>query len=434
MTILERSKGVQSRPDHRPERQDRQGLAGPEPQQPQRVLAGLRERPDLLRLRERDRLRDAREGRQHRVDLPRGRRRQGRRWRSGRPALLRHVRRQRLLAGRGRASRSGARAPAAPTSASARATSTPRPRWPTDASTSATPTGTCTPSRRKRASSPGAAGRAPTSTPPPPSPRSAAASRPSTSGATTARSTRSTPGRAHPLDASATAARSPARATVIGDVVYYSNWGKRDTTGLWAKSGNRVFHSDRGAFNPVVSDGQAHLPDAASPRSARSCPRRRARGARDRKRRPRRQRRDEEGGRQEEEGRRQKKKAAAKKKAAQAEARRLPICGQGAGSAARRARPIRPDPAKRHARRDWRARALRGELARDREAAGSLAPLPSRSWTLRAAWARPRTAARPGPRGSCTPRSGRSRRAAPRRRRPRGRRRDRRARPRRRRR
>jgi len=44
-------------------------------------------------------------------------------------------------------------------------------------------------------------------------------------------------------------------ATVVGDVVYYSNWGKRDTTALGARTGRRIWHSDRGAFNPVVSDG-----------------------------------------------------------------------------------------------------------------------------------------------------------------------------------
>ena len=45
-------------------------------------------------------------------------------------------------------------------------------------------------------------------------------------------------------------------ATVVGDIVYYSNWGKRDSTGLWAKSGGVAWRSGRGAFNPVVSDGQ----------------------------------------------------------------------------------------------------------------------------------------------------------------------------------
>ena len=45
-------------------------------------------------------------------------------------------------------------------------------------------------------------------------------------------------------------------ATVVGDIVYYSNWGHRDTTGLWARSGDVAWHSPRGAFNPIVSDGQ----------------------------------------------------------------------------------------------------------------------------------------------------------------------------------
>jgi outer membrane protein assembly factor BamB len=44
-------------------------------------------------------------------------------------------------------------------------------------------------------------------------------------------------------------------ATVVGDIVYYSNWGKRDTTALGARRGRRLWHSNRGAFNPVVSDG-----------------------------------------------------------------------------------------------------------------------------------------------------------------------------------
>ena len=45
-------------------------------------------------------------------------------------------------------------------------------------------------------------------------------------------------------------------ATVVGDIVYYSNWGKRDTTGLGARTGRKVFHMGRGAFNPVISDGR----------------------------------------------------------------------------------------------------------------------------------------------------------------------------------
>jgi outer membrane protein assembly factor BamB len=44
--------------------------------------------------------------------------------------------------------------------------------------------------------------------------------------------------------------------TVVGNLVYYSNWGKRNTTALGAKTGKRFWVSDRGAFNPVISDGQ----------------------------------------------------------------------------------------------------------------------------------------------------------------------------------
>jgi outer membrane protein assembly factor BamB len=46
-------------------------------------------------------------------------------------------------------------------------------------------------------------------------------------------------------------------ASLIGDIVYYSNWGERDTKGLWAKSGELAWYNEAGAFNPVVSDGQA---------------------------------------------------------------------------------------------------------------------------------------------------------------------------------
>jgi outer membrane protein assembly factor BamB len=45
-------------------------------------------------------------------------------------------------------------------------------------------------------------------------------------------------------------------ATVIGNIVYYSNWGKRNTVGLGARTGKRVWSNGRGAFNPVVSDGR----------------------------------------------------------------------------------------------------------------------------------------------------------------------------------
>ena len=45
-------------------------------------------------------------------------------------------------------------------------------------------------------------------------------------------------------------------ATVIGDIVYFSNLGKKDTTGLGARTGRTVFHMGRGSFNPVISDGR----------------------------------------------------------------------------------------------------------------------------------------------------------------------------------
>jgi len=45
-------------------------------------------------------------------------------------------------------------------------------------------------------------------------------------------------------------------ATVVGDIVYFSNIGKKDTTGLGARTGREVFHMGRGAFNPVISDGR----------------------------------------------------------------------------------------------------------------------------------------------------------------------------------
>ncbi len=45
-------------------------------------------------------------------------------------------------------------------------------------------------------------------------------------------------------------------ATVVGDIVYFSNYGKKDTTGLGVRTGKEVFHMGRGAFNPVISDGR----------------------------------------------------------------------------------------------------------------------------------------------------------------------------------
>jgi outer membrane protein assembly factor BamB len=45
-------------------------------------------------------------------------------------------------------------------------------------------------------------------------------------------------------------------ATVVGDIVYFSNIGHKDTTGLGARTGRKVFHMGRGSFNPVISDGR----------------------------------------------------------------------------------------------------------------------------------------------------------------------------------
>jgi outer membrane protein assembly factor BamB len=45
-------------------------------------------------------------------------------------------------------------------------------------------------------------------------------------------------------------------ATMIGDIVYYADLGKRDTVGLDARTGRQVFRFEHGGYNPVVSDGQ----------------------------------------------------------------------------------------------------------------------------------------------------------------------------------
>jgi outer membrane protein assembly factor BamB len=45
-------------------------------------------------------------------------------------------------------------------------------------------------------------------------------------------------------------------ATVIGDIVYFSNWGKRTTTGLGARTGRVVWRSRFGSFNAMISDGK----------------------------------------------------------------------------------------------------------------------------------------------------------------------------------
>jgi outer membrane protein assembly factor BamB len=46
-------------------------------------------------------------------------------------------------------------------------------------------------------------------------------------------------------------------ATIVGDVVYYSDLGTRTTTGLSARTGRVVFSFHDGAFNPVIADEHA---------------------------------------------------------------------------------------------------------------------------------------------------------------------------------
>jgi outer membrane protein assembly factor BamB len=45
-------------------------------------------------------------------------------------------------------------------------------------------------------------------------------------------------------------------ATVIGDIVYFSNLSQKSTFGLGARTGRKVFFMRRGAFNPAISDGR----------------------------------------------------------------------------------------------------------------------------------------------------------------------------------
>jgi outer membrane protein assembly factor BamB len=45
-------------------------------------------------------------------------------------------------------------------------------------------------------------------------------------------------------------------ATVVGDIVYFANLSKKETIGLGARTGRKVFRFPRGSFNPVISDGR----------------------------------------------------------------------------------------------------------------------------------------------------------------------------------
>lgn len=44
--------------------------------------------------------------------------------------------------------------------------------------------------------------------------------------------------------------------TVVGDIVYFSSLGRRDTIGLNVHNGRRAWFWPHGAFNPVISDGK----------------------------------------------------------------------------------------------------------------------------------------------------------------------------------
>ncbi len=45
-------------------------------------------------------------------------------------------------------------------------------------------------------------------------------------------------------------------ATLLGDIVYFSDLGHRRTIGLGARTGRKVFSFPRGGYNPVVTDGR----------------------------------------------------------------------------------------------------------------------------------------------------------------------------------
>ena len=89
-------------------------------------------------------------------------------------------------------------------------------------------------------------------------PACAGAARPRSSAPTTAASTRSTRATAGCAGPTTRAATSPARATVIGKVVYFADRIHRRTIGLNTRTGRVAFRKEQGAYDPVVSDGK-HL-------------------------------------------------------------------------------------------------------------------------------------------------------------------------------
>jgi outer membrane protein assembly factor BamB len=71
-------------------------------------------------------------------------------------------------------------------------------------------------------------------------------------------------GNLYALDARTGAVRWTARAggrisggpSVVGRIVYFADLDSTSTFGVGVKTGTRLFHRDRGAYNPVVSDGR----------------------------------------------------------------------------------------------------------------------------------------------------------------------------------
>ena len=61
-------------------------------------------------------------------------------------------------------------------------------------------------------------------------------------------------------------------ATIVGDVVYFSNLSSDDTEGLDVRSGKKVFEFSDGAFNAVVADRRASTSPATRLRDAAQAP------------------------------------------------------------------------------------------------------------------------------------------------------------------
>ena len=209
------------------------------------------------------------------LDLPRQRRDQGRPGVRRRQPVLRRLQRPRLRASTpATATRCGASAPTARISASARATSTPPRRSRSAACTWATPTGACTRSPSAPASSPGRPAPAPTCTARRPSPRSPGLGPTVYIG--------SYDGNFYAFNAQsgavrwrhAAGGRISGSATIVGDVVYYSNLGLED------HRRPRRPHRPAGVLvlRRRVQPGDRRPPArstwSATARSTRCCPRR----------------------------------------------------------------------------------------------------------------------------------------------------------------